>query len=215
MQYKPIYRDISIVVVGDVSRDVCNPLYLFKHKVISQEELSSINDKDMRVGIDIVSFKTSAFELYCDSGRLQIRAEDSSRSDQLSDIVLNILRLSEITPKAIGINATFRFCMDESSYLKFCDKCSPIAAFTPMTDNALLVDLTFLDWERKRDDGSMTVYNIKRFPDDINNQRVIQMSVNNHLVIRDLDMVIRYLGETTNLHLLFFDRCQQFINNIK
>ena len=217
MRYRPIYKDISIVTVGKVNRDICNPLNLYKHRVISQEELGAINDKDMRVGMDIVSFKTSAFELYCDERRMQVRSEDCSRSDQLSDVTLNILRLSETTPTAIGINATFRFMLDEPSFLMFCNKCSPMAAFEPMADNALLVDLTFLDWNHNVNDGNpMSVYNIKRLPDEVNNQKVIQMSVNNHLEMRDgMNTVMYYLAETTNFHSHFFDRCQQFINNIQ
>lgn len=217
MRYRSIYKDISIVTVGKVNCDICNPLNLYKRRIISQEELSSINDKDMRVGADVVSFKTSTFEFYCDDKRMQVRSEDCSRSDQLSEVSLNILRLSETTPTAIGINATFRFMLDETSFLMFCNKCSPMAAFVPMAENALLVDLTFLDWNHNVKDGNpMLAYNIKRLPDDINNQKVIQMSVNNHIEVRDgMNTVLYYLAETSSFHSRFFDRCQQFIDNIQ
>lgn len=218
MKYRQIYRDINIVTVGKLNCDTCNPLNLFKHKVISQEEINSINDKNMRVSSDVVSFKTSSFELYCDSQKMQIRTGDCSRSDQLSDVTLNILRLSETTPTAIGINATFRFGLDEVSFLRFCDKCSPMTAFTPMAENALMFDLSFFDWNHPAEDEKQPqeVYNIKRLSDDIGNQKVVQISVNNHLIIKNgMKMVIDYLSETSKLQSQFFDKCQQFISGIQ
>lgn len=216
MRYREIYRDISIVTVGNVSRDVCNPLNLFKHKVISKEELVSINDKDMRIGADICSFRTNTFELYCDQRRMQVRSEDFTRSDQLSDMTLNVLRLSETTPAAIGINASFRFGVDNASFLRFCDKCAPLAAFSPMADNAIMFDLSFFDWNsRESDRHPSVVYNIKRLEDGIGGQKVIQIIVNNHLVMEDgMNSVMTYLAETSKLHSCFFDRSRQFINRI-
>ena len=216
MRYREIYKDISIVVVASVNRNLCNPLNLFKHKVISQAEINSINDKDMRVGADIVSFRADAFELYCDPHRMQVRSEDCTRSDQLSDVTLNILRLSETTPSALGINATFRFGLDEPNYLQFCNKCAPMTAFSPMADNAVLLDLSFFDWNHPENDGQPTaVYNIKRLSDGLGNQKIIQISVNNHLIINDgMNTVMHYLTETAKLHAQFFEKSKQFISSI-
>lgn len=217
MQFRPLYKDISIVSVGNVSRDVCNPLNLCKHSIITLDEINSIDDKEMRVGDDRVSFKTNTFELLCDSNRLQIRTEDITRSDQLSNITLSVLRLSEATPKAIGINASFRFSLDEVAFLRFCNRCFPLATFSPMADNALLLDLTFMDWNHQPDDGQPNaVYNINRRPDTLNNQKVVQISVNNHLAIRDgMNTATYYLSETSNIHSQFFAKCQQFIKGIQ
>ena len=217
MNFRPIYKDISIVSVVSINRDVCNPINLFKHKFITQDEIESINDKDMRVGSDLVSFRTKAFELYCDGGRMQVRSKDTTRSDQLSDLSLNILRLSETTPKAIGINATFRFILDEISFLQFINKCTPMAAFTPMAENALMANLSFIDWNHSDNDGQpMAVFNINRLPDITKNQKVIQITVNNHLDMKDgMNSVMYYLAETGNLHSEFFEKCRQFLNGIQ
>lgn len=217
MRYRQIYKDISIVTIGKINRDICNPLNLYKHKVISQEEMESINDKELRIGADVVSFRTGSFELYCDPSRMQVRTADCSRSDQISDITLNILRLSETVPSAIGINATFRFGLDEPSFLRFCDRCAPMTAFSPMADNALMFDLSFFDWNHPENNGQPQAnFNIKRLPDEIGNQKVIQISTNNHLNITDgMNAVMSYLAETQKLHSQFFDNCQQFISGIK
>ncbi len=217
MRYRQIYKDISIVTVASVNRDVCNPLNLFKHKVISLAEINSINDKDMRVGTDIVSFRTNAFELYCDPHRMQVRSEDCTRSDQLSDVTLNILRLSETIPSALGVNATFRFVLDEPNFLQLCNKCVPMTAFSPMAENAVMFDLSFFDWNHPENDGQPTaVYNIKRLTDGHGNQIIIQISVNNHLIINDgMNTVMHYLAETSKLHTQFFDKSKQFISSIK
>lgn len=217
MNIRPIYKDISIVSVVSINRDVCNPLNLFKHKFISQDEIESINDKDMRVGSDLVSFRTGVFELYCDEGRMQVRSEDTTRSEQLSDLSLNILRLSETTPRAIGINATFRFVLDEISFLQFINRCTPMAAFTPMAENALMANLSFLDWNHSdSDDQPMSIFNINRLPDIANNQKVIQITVNNHLDMKDgMNSVMCYLAKTGNFHSEFFVKCLQFLNSIQ
>lgn len=216
MNFRPIYKDISIVSVVSIHRDACNPINLFKHKFISQDEIESINDKEMRVGSDLVSFRTKAFELYCDEGRMQVRSKDTTRSEQLSDLSLNILRLSETTPKAIGINATFRFILDGASFLQFINKCTPMAAFVPMAENALMLNLTFTDWNHSDNGGQpMSVFNINRLPDIANNQKVIQITVNNHLEIKDgMNSVMCFLAETGNLHSEFFEKCRQFLNGI-
>ena len=217
MRYRQIYKDISIVTIGCDNRDICNPLNLYKHKVVSHDEIESINDKELRIGADVVSFRTNSFELYCDSSRMQIRTGDCSRSDQISDITLNILRLSEKIPSAIGINATFRFSLDEPSFLRFCNRCAPMAAFSPLADNALMFDLSFFDWNHPMNNGQPQAnFNIKRLPDEIGNQRVIQIATNNHLnVIDGMNAVLCYLAETPKLHSQFFDNCQQFIRDIK
>lgn len=217
MNFRPIYKDISIVSVANINRDVCNPINLFKHNFINREDIESINDKEMRVGADIVSFKTKAFELYCDGSRMQVRSEDTTRSEQLSDLMLNILRLSETTPKAIGVNATFRFVMDEISFLQFINRCTPMAAFTPMADNALMANLSFIDWNHPDNDGQpMAVFNINRLPDIATNQKVIQITINNHLEMKDgMNTVMYYLAETGNLHSKFFEKCRQFLNGIQ
>ncbi len=216
MNYKQIYKDISVVIVGDVNRDVCNPLNLYKHKVITQEEIASINDGDMHVGKDVVSFRAKTFELYCDSNRMQIRTEDSTRSEQIGDITLNILRLAQSKTNAIGINATFRFCLDNLSFLKFSHRCSPSDSFIPMADNAILLDYTFIDWNHPMDNGEpAAVYNIKRLQDSINNQKVIQISVNNHKeIMGDFNLTTKYLSETGAYHSIFFEKCHNYLKNI-
>ncbi len=217
MNFIPIYKDISIVSVVSINRDVCNPINLFKHRFISQDEIESINDKDMRVGSDLVSFRTKAFELYCDGGRMQVRSEDTTRSEQLSDLSLNILRLSETTPKAIGINATFRFSLDTKAFFDFINRCTPMAAFMPMAENALMANLSFIDWNHNVNDGQpMTVYNINRLPDLTPDQKAIQITVNNHIEMKDgMNSVMYYLAETGNLHSEFFEKSRQFLNGIQ
>lgn len=205
------------MTVANISRDCCNPLYLFKHKVIGEDDMKSVNDKDIRISQDVVSFKTHNFELYCDPNRMQVRSDNISLSTILSDITLNIIRLSQSAPKAIGINATFRFATDEISFLRFSHKCSPNDAFGPMADNALLLDLSFLDWNHNPGDGEPdAVYNIKRLTDISKEEKAVQLSVNNHYVINNgIDEAAKYLSESAKRHELFFEKCQQFLKSIQ
>jgi hypothetical protein len=216
MRYWQIYQDISIVTVARFNCDICNPLNLYKHGVISLDEINSIDDKVMRVESDIVSFKTRSFELFCDMNRLQVRTEDCSRSDQLSDITLSILRLSEISPKAIGINATFRFGLDDLSFIAFSDRCLPLAAFRPMAKKALLSEVTFVDQDTDLENGQpRSVYCVKCLAKKINNHQLVQISVNNHLEMMDgINTAKYYLGETSTIHSLFFNKCRHFISDI-
>ena len=205
------------MTVANISRDCCNPIYLFKHKVIGEDDMKSVNDKDIRISQDVVSFKTRNFELYCDPNRMQVRSDNISLSTILSDITLNIIRLSQSAPKAIGINATFRFATDEISFLRFSHKCSPNDAFGPMADNAIMLDLSFLDWNHAPGDGEPdAVYNIKRLTDISKEEKAVQLSVNNHYVINNgIDEAAKYLSESAKRHELFFEKCQQFLKSIQ
>jgi len=209
--------DINIVTVANIPRDCCNPLYLFKHKILGDDDMKSVNDKDIRISQDVVSFQTHNFELYCDPNRMQVRSGNISLSTVLSDMTLNILRLSQSVPKAIGINATFRFATDEISLLKFCHKCSPTDAFGPMADNAVMLDLSFLDWNHAPGDGEPdAVYNIKRLTDISKQEKAVQLSVNNHYAINNgFPEAAKYLSESAKRHELFFDKCQQFLKSIQ
>lgn len=217
MKFRPIYMDISIVTVANITRDFCNPLYLFKHNVIKNDDIESINDKDICISQDVVSFKTRNFDLYCNSVRMQVRSENVSLSSILSDITLNIIRLSQSAPKAVGINATFRFATDEPSFRKFCHRCLPNDAFGPMADNALMLDLSFLDRNHALGNGEPdVVYNIKRLPDISKEEKAVQISVNNHCPINNgIEEVAKCLMESAKMHEIFFKKCQEFIKSIQ
>ena len=215
MKYRPIYMDISVVTIVSIVRYFCNPFYLYKNRVIGKEDLDSINDKDMIISHDEVSFRADNFDLYCDSNRMQVRSQNISLSTMLSDITLNILRLSEKSPSAIGINACFRFCLDDNSFLRFCNKFLPNEAFIPLAENALMLDMTFQDWNQApNSDEPNVMYSIRRLKDLTKDQKVVQISVNNHLEIDSDYDVTRYLGEAVKRHNMFFDKCQQFIKAI-
>ena len=86
-----------------------------------------------------------------------------------------------------------------------------------MADNALMLDLSFLDWNHKPGDGKPdSVYNIKRLTDISKEEKAVQLSVNNHYaMINGIDDAAKYLNESTKRHEMFFDKCQQFLQSIQ
>jgi len=217
MQYRQLYREISIVVVADMNPEQCNPLLLMKKQVISEGELKKVMG-EMRVSNDVASFKIDgAFEVYCDRKRVQVRTEDVTLSDRLCDFLISLLAVSEAKVNAIGINGTFRFGLTDIDYLRFSHRCSPNDAFGPLVDNAHLLDMTIADWNHA-DDGEtpQTIYNINRHPNAPNGHPVIQIAVNNHLQInQDKELSTRYLRKSSSLHTTFFEKCHGFISGIE
>ena len=216
MQYKQLYRDISIVVVADTNPEKCNPLFLQNKQVISTTELMKVKDA-LRVSSDISSFSIEdGFEVYCDKKRIQVRTENITLSDRLCDFLIGFLAIVDAKVNAIGINGTFRFGLNDIDYLRFSHRCSPNDAFGPLVDNALLLDLNIADWNHA-DDGvtPQAIYNINRQPHAVNGLSVIQISVNNHLqMIHDKDLSAYYLKRSSSLHGAFFEKCHNFINSI-
>lgn len=217
MQYRQLYREISIVVLADMSPEQCNPLDLQKKHVISEAEMMRVRG-GMRVSSELTSFKIEdGFEIYCDKKRVQVRTNEVTLSDRLCDFLISLLVVLDIKVNAIGINGIFRFGLTDVDLLRFSHRCLPNNAYEPLVDNALLLDMTIADWNHAEDGVTpQTIYNISRQPNDVNGHPVVQMTVNNHLLIKeDKDLAAQYLRQSSNLHTTFLEKCHDFICSVK
>lgn len=216
MTNRQLYRDISIVLLAKIDADICNPLNLFKNNIINNEELASIDEK-MRVNSQNVSFKTSEFELLCDGNRLQLRSENSMMSGRLGEILSNLIRIDNLNVDAIGINATSQVFFDAQDYRKLCRHIYPDNAFLPMAGDAMLLDLSFVDWNNPGNELSpRSIYRITRLPNNAEGLGVLQISVNNHLAIKgNKDLSAQYLSQANALHAGFFNKSKEFLNGIQ
>lgn len=217
MQYRQLYREISIVVVAKISPEQCNPLFLQKKQVISEAEVMKVRG-GMRVSSDMASFKIEdGFEVYCDKERVQVRTEDVTLSDRLCDFLTSLIVILDIKVNAIGINGIFRFGLIDVDLLRFSHRCCPNNAFGPLVDNAMLLDMTIADWNHTENGVTpQTVYNISRQPNDVNGLSVVQIAVNNHLQIKqNKGLAAQYLRQSSNLHTAFFEKCHEFIRSVR
>ena len=218
MVVKELNRDVSIVVVAEIKKEYCNPIWLFKNKIISEDEMHSIVDEKMKIGDKWVSFETKNFDLVCDPQRLQIRSMRQEMSGRLSELATDITRSSMAIVKAVGINATLRILINEDpDYLKFCHHCAPMDAFSPMSDNAIMLDMTFADWSTKQTpDIPQKIYNIRKLEDKTRKDHIVQLNLNSHLQIDgDIEKTLHYYKEAPKIHDEFFANSLKFIESIK
>ena len=217
MVVKQLNRDVSIVVVAEIKKEYCNPIWLFKNKIISDDEMQSIVDEKMKIGDKWVNFETNNFDLVCDPQRLQVRSMRQDMSSRLSELATDITRSSMAIVKAVGINATLRILINEDpEYLKFCHRCAPMDAFAPMSDNAIMLDMTFADWStRLTPDIPQKIYNIRKLEDNTQKNNIVQLNLNSHLQVDgDLEKSLRYFKDAPKIHDEFFENCVKFIESI-
>lgn len=218
MVVKVLNRNISIVVVAsNIDKKTCSPFWLHKNGLISNEEMQSIKEDGVNIDGNVVSFSTSTFDFLCDPFRLQIQSSDITQSSRLVSLVRDVLRCAQPRINAIGINAMMQFSFSNSlEFLKFCHHCAPLDGLSPLSDNAILLDLTLMDWSKEQKAGDLqTIYNIKRLSDSPEKTQMAQISVNNHQPIDGnmitLNSILRMAEE---LHFGFFERSDSFIKGI-
>lgn len=218
MNAKVIYRDISIVIVSKINKETCNPIWMLKHGIITIDELESIDNKNLVISNEHVQFQTSLYELTCTDEKLQIRSKDITKSSRLSDIVLKIVACNNSKVNAIGINASSRFAFPiEPDFLKFCHHVAPLNGLAPLSDNALLLDMTVVDWSGPQGpDTPNKIYNIQRVQNLNNNVPVVQISMNyHHPQIENEEILNRYLLESPQVHNEFFTNTTGLIASIQ
>lgn len=218
MNVKILDRIISIVALANVNRKVCSPFWLHKNKMISDEEMKSINDDSVSISDTNVNFKTSSFELLCDHNRLQLQSYDIEQSLRLVALVTDIIRSSQAIVSAMGVNAAEQFSFsDMKDFLKFCHHCAPLNGIAPLAEDALLLDLTLMDMRGyNKETGSMRYYNINRLPDSKDNTPMVRISVNNHQQVGgNLDLMKNSMTKAEDEHLSFFKKCDEFLLGMK
>lgn len=218
MNTKVIYRDISIVLVSKINKETCNPIWMLKHGIITLEELQSIDNDKLIISKEHVQFQTSLFELTCTDEKLVIRSKDITLSNRLSDIALKIVACNNTKVNAIGINASSRFAFPyEPDFLKFCHHVAPLDGLAPLSDNALLLDMTVVDWSAPHSLNTPNkIYNIKRVQNLNNNVPVVQISMNYHHPQIDGDeMLESYLLSSPHVHNEFFTNSKGLIISIQ
>lgn len=217
MNHRQLYREISLVLISEkIEVDCFNPVNLFKNQLVTEDELRSVSS-NMRVSTDVVSFRTESFELLCDRHRFQLRSEDINASIRFGQLAFSLIRIAKIKVNAIGINAAYRFSLNDIDYLRFSHHCSPNNVFAPMAENAVLADLSFMDWNHP-DNGlePRTTYSISRLHNGNDGKPTVQISVNHHLTINDnKDLAAQYLSQCSTLHQRFFDKSKEFIGGIQ
>lgn len=217
MYVKVLNRSISIVVVANIDKKICSPFWLHKNNLISDNEMKFITDDSVSISDSYVTFKTSTFDFLCDPVRMQIQTPDITLSSRIISLVRDILRCSQPRVNAIGVNAMMQISFSNGvDFLKFCHHCAPMNGLSPLSANAIFLDLTLLDWSNEPKQGDMqTFYNLKRILTDSNNAPMAQISVNHHQPVNAHIDVINYILERgENLHMGFFDKCDAFIKGI-
>ena len=217
MNVKVLNRYISIVVVAKIDKKICSPFWLHKNNLISDSEMKSITDDGVSISDNYVRFKTSTFDFLCDPSRLQVQTSDITLSSRIVSLVGDIMSCSKSRVNAIGINAMIQFSFSNGGdFLKFCHHCAPLDGLSPLSDNAVLLDLTLLDWSKEQKPGGIqSIYNIKRLSDMPQNVPMAQISVNNHQPIEDnVELIKVILEEAEEYHLVFFEKCEAFIKGI-
>lgn len=212
-----IYKDIGVVVVAQMNRDFCNPISLYKHQILSLDELQDVHNRRLVIDSEVVQFTFKELELTCLKDRLQIRSKDVSATTRISDIIRNILMCSPAEVKAIGINAISRYAFfNEPDFMRFCHHISPMDAFSPLSDNALFTGLSFRDWsEAPRPDAPVKLFNIQRVS-NMGKQPVVQIGLNSHLEIKGgKDCVEEYLSKANMIHMSFFEDANKLMASIR
>lgn len=217
MKTKALLKDIGIVVVSDINRETCQPIWMFKHNLLSLDEVQQINDKDTIVSKDLVRFSFGKIELICDNSRLQVRSRDISLSNRLSILVENILKCNNAEVKAIGINSLFRFAiLNESDLLIFNHRIAPLNGLSPLTNNGLLSNITVVDWSEQKGNGiPQKSFNIQRVQSWDEKMPAIQISMNAHFTINEEKAyILKSLRDAAAIHSEFFLNSQKLIDNI-
>lgn len=216
MKPRTLLKDIGIVVVASFNKETCNPIWLYKHNILSIEDIQSINNNSIVVSKDLVQFKTPSYELLCDNSRLQIRSKDVSLSNRLSFIAKSIIECNSVKPTAIGINSMLRVAfMNEVDFLRFNHHIAPLDGLNPLSPNALLADITVSDWSEKEGEGvAKKTFNIQRVSNFQQHEPAIQISLNAHYDIPSVDIVEETLKNAARVHSDFFNNAQLLFESI-
>lgn len=218
MKIRELLREISIVVLGSIDKEQCNPLWLAKHNVISEEEVRSIDNNSLVVSKDLVQFRTRQLEVLCDGERLQIRSKDVSLSNILSGVVKGIIDCCGGKVNAIGINAMLRVSfLKDSDFLLFNHHIAPLDGLYPLSPNALLSNITVSDWSEKEGNGvPKKTFNIQRIPSFDKNCAAVQISMNAHFAIESgSSAVVCTLDDAARIQSEFFKNAQQFLESLE
>ena len=217
MKTRILIKEISIVVLGSIDKEQCNPLWLAKHNVISEDEMRSIDNNSLVISKDLVQFRTRQLEVLCDGKRLQIRSKDISLSNKLSCIVKGIIDCCGCKVSAIGINAMQRVSfLNDADFLHFNHHIAPLDGLDPLSPNALLSNITVSDWSEKEGDGvPKKTYNIQRIQNFENNSPAVQISMNAHYSMgTDSFTVNNTLDNAANVQSMFFMNTQKLLDSI-
>lgn len=217
MKIRELLKEISIVVLGSINKEECNPLWLAKHNVISVDEVNLIDNSSMVVSNDLVQFRTSRYEVICDGERLQIRSKDVSLSNKLSCVVKGIIDCCGCKVSAIGINAILRVSfLSDVDFLRFNHHVAPLDGLDPLSPNALLSNITVSDWSEKEEDGvPKKTFNIQRIQNFEENKPAVQISMNAHYPLKTEGSIVNLtLDNTANVQSLFFINAKKLFDSI-
>ena len=218
MKTRTLVQEISIVVVGAINKEQCNPLWLVKHNVISEDDVRSIDNNSLVISKDLVKFRTQQLEVLCDGERLQLRSKDISLSNKLSCVVKGILDCCGCKASAIGINAMMRISfLNDTDFLRFNHHIAPLDGLSPLSPNALLSNITVSDWSEKEGNGTpKKTFNIQRIRNFENNNAAVQISMNAHYTIETDSLAVdNTLANAANVQSLFFMNAQKLLDSIK
>lgn len=216
MRPRPLLKDIGIVVVASFNKETCNPLWLYKHNILTIEDIQSIDNNSIIVSKDLVQFKTPVYELICDDSRLQIRSKDVSLSNKLSVIVKSIIDCNSAKVNAIGINSMLRVAFkDEVDFLRFNHHIAPLDGLNPLSPNALLANITVSDWSEQEGEGvARKTFDIQRLPSFQDHIPSIQISMNAHYDVMNEVTIVDILKNAAKVHSDFFGNAQLLFESI-
>lgn len=206
MNPRILLKDIGIVVVASFNKEICNPLWLYKHNILSIDDIQSIDNNSTIVSKELVQFRTPIYELICDDSRLQIRSKDVSMSNKLSGIVKSIIACNSARVNAIGINSMLRVAFkNEVDFLRFNHHIAPLDGLNPLSPNALLANITVSDWSEQMGEGvAKKTFEIQRLPNFQDHIPSIQISMNAHYDIMNEGNIADILENAAKVHSDFF-----------
>jgi len=100
---------LSIVVPGIFRPLPLSPHSLFEHGLIGQADYDA-REVELLLPNEAITFKVGAFQVHCQSDKLQVTTADEAEFERLRDLVAGILRsLTDTKVSQLGINRSVHF----------------------------------------------------------------------------------------------------------
>ena len=214
MEISILSQNISIVIVGQFYPESLDPIWMVKRGILQLEDL----DKGFQLNPDTLSFRTKKFEVVITRSRIQVVSFEISESDIIVDFVVKLLKCKKPSKiDAVGINSEKVFTLlNEIDILAFCHHFAPLDSLSPVSYNAIIVDVTWQSWEEKQTEKSpQKLISLKRITND-ERYPSFRFSENNHHKINSEYAAIALLQKKTGLlHQKFNDTFKNLISSIK
>jgi hypothetical protein len=186
---------VSIVVIGDFNPVIIQPFWLLSKKLIKEEEADTA--KVDLIHNELVQFHIKDW-LYLQVTRekLEVKTTQEPYFGALRDLVVSIFTFLKETPlRAVGINHTRHYSVEEKQYHELGNRIAPLSNWSNLFKKPEVLSVEILQkGETNRPGGEIRVQ--IRPSDSIKTRFTFMTNVNDHSVVSDAKVLVSLLKES-------------------